>query len=170
MGTPCCCMTFDQWISIIGLFLSLLGIIVSALIAVWVVKVIQNRLTDTRVIKDYFIDEIRDIRNQYRSFINELMKGAVETRTIVSTCKLLNIRTSDLMQSACSKFKLEEKAFSDYHYDLLSFITDCDSVITSYKNDEKAVLTQVEKVELISIQQKYAHLFNDVILRINDQE
>ena len=168
MGTPCC-ITFDQWLSIIGLILSFVGIIVSAIIAVWVVRVIQNRLTDTRVIKDYFIDEIRDIRNQYRCFINDLMKGAVETRTIVSTCKLLNIRTSDLMRSACSKFKIDEKTFADYHYDLLSFITDCDSVIESYKNDEKAVLSQVEKVELISIQQKYAHLFNDVILKINDQ-
>lgn len=168
MGTPCC-ITLDQWISIIDVFLSFVGIIVSALIAVWVVKVIQNRLTDTRVIKDYFIDEIRDIRNQYRSFINDLMKGAVETRTIVSTCKLLNIRTSDLMQSACSKFTIDDKIFSDYHYDLLAFITDCESVIASYKTDEKATLSQVEKVELIGIQQKYAHLFNDVILKINDQ-
>lgn len=72
MGTPCC-LTLDQWI---GHSLTLIGIVVGALVAVWVVKVIQNKLTDDRVLKDYFISEIKDIRDQYRSFVNDLLKVA----------------------------------------------------------------------------------------------
>lgn len=164
MGTPCC-LTLDQWI---GHSLTLIGIVVGALVAVWVVKVIQNKLTDDRVLKDYFISEIKDIRDQYRSFVNDLLKGAVEAKAVMSWFKLLNIRTTDLMTCAKAKYEVNHLLFQEYHYDLLACITESEAMSAALANSSTLNLSQNEKSQLINIQQQYLHLFNEAIIAIND--
>ena len=166
MGTPCC-LTLDQWI---GHSLTLVGIIVGGFLAVWVVKEIQNKLTDNRVLKDYFISEIKDIRDQYRSFVNDLLKGTVEAKSVMSWFKLLNIRTSDLMTCAQKKYGINHLLFEAYHYELLACITDSKAISEALTNNSNLNLYQDEKSQLINIQQKHLHLFNEAIIAINDSQ
>ena len=58
-------VSISDWISIIG-------IIINSSLSIWLVITIQNRLTNKRVLKDHFITEIKDIRSEYKIFLNNL--------------------------------------------------------------------------------------------------
>ena len=66
------CNTFK-----IGDQITILGLIVNSLLAYWIVSAVQSKLANKRVIKDYYICELKEIRSEYKTFLNQLFKGSI---------------------------------------------------------------------------------------------
>lgn len=58
-------MSASDWLSFASICVTVISIIVSAAIAVWVVKIIQAKLDSEQKLKDYFCDELY-VYNEYR--------------------------------------------------------------------------------------------------------
>ena len=56
-------------------YIEITGIIVNFFLAIWIVKTIQNKLTNKRVLKDHFISEIKELRVEYNAYIKDCYDG-----------------------------------------------------------------------------------------------
>ncbi len=165
MGTTLCCITIEisDWISIAG-------IIINSVLAVWIVKTIQNRLTNKRVLKDHFITEIKEIRTEYRSFLNDLYTSKKIAKSILSWFKLMNIKVSDIINLINEKYKIDKTILDPYQNQLRELITENEDFISQFKNNEPIEFSEKSKTQIIKFQQDNSHLFNKIIVQINDEK
>lgn len=169
MDTSLCInLNTDQWISVANAFISFVGIVATTWVAIWLGRRIQARLADSRNLKDYFISEIIWIRDQYRAFDNDILDGKVCTTDVLSHFKLISVRSNDLISRLNEKYKMDVTAFKEFHLELLSLISECDSMQKGISKKNSVTLTQIEKTRFNEIQQKYVHIFNDAVIKINE--
>ena len=55
-------ITTADWINIAS-------VIVNICIAIWITHILQNKFTNNRTLKDHFINEIKDVRAEYKGFL-----------------------------------------------------------------------------------------------------
>ncbi|WP_026838313.1 hypothetical protein [Gillisia sp. JM1] len=149
-------------------YINIFSVILNAILAIWIINTIQNRLNNKRVLKDYFINEVKDIRGEYRILLNEIYRSKIKPNKISPWLKLMNIRTNDLMDIILKKHRVSENFLRPYHIDLRNLITEDANFIQSFKLNEEFVLTEKSKKDLIVFQQKNNSLFNKLIIEIND--
>ncbi len=168
MGTTCCCLRLfcslesADWIA-------LFGVAVNAGLAYWIVRTIQNKLTNKRVLKDHFISEMKDIRTEYKNCLNNLYSNNTNPQRIIPWFKLMNIRVNDLMILINQKYKIDIKKLEPYQNELRELITNNNDFINQFRND-KVVFSEASRSELIKFQQTHNKLFNEIIIAINDSE
>ena len=56
-------------------WIELLGILLTAGIGIWIAKGIQNSVNKTRALRDFFIQELSSLRQDYQGFINSILAG-----------------------------------------------------------------------------------------------
>jgi len=151
-------------------WIDVLGIIVNSILALWIVRTIQNKLTNRRVLKDHFINEIKDIRGDYKNCLNNLYSGQTVARRVIPWFKLMYIRVDDLMNLISEKYKIDTKALSPYQNELRELITENEDFIKYYDSDKPIVFSENSRSQLIKFQQAHNHLFNDIVIKINDCE
>ncbi len=168
MGDAVNCITqssqidFADWISIAG-------IVVNAGLAFWIVITIQKKVSDKRILKDHFINEIKDIRNEFRMCLNTLYNGQFLVREVLPWFKLMNIKINDLMSLIGQKHKcVRNDLLVTYQVDLPTLVTESQDFISQFEKGDKLVLSESIKNELIMFQQKNNNLFNNLIIKIND--
>ncbi len=168
MGTTCCCLRLfcslesADWIA-------LFGVAVNAGLAYWIVRTIQNKLTNKRVLKDHFISEMKDIRAEYKNCLNNLYSNNTNPQRIIPWFKLMNIRVNDLMTLINQKYKIDIKKLEPYQNELRELVTNNDDFINQFKK-EKITFSETSRSELIKFQQTHNKLFNEIIIAINDGE
>jgi hypothetical protein len=169
MGTTCCCLnplsslTATNWIAILGIF-------VNSALAIWIVRTIQSRLTNKRVLKDHFINEVKEIRNEYKCCLNNLYSNKTLPKTLIPWFKLMNIKVADLLTLINAKYKIDKDRLSPYQRELQELITNNEDFITQFNTDKPVVFTENSRSLIIKFQQEHNHLFNDIIIKINDTE
>lgn len=166
MGRTSCCIIFfcslepADWIA-------LFGVIVNAGLAYWIVRTIQNKLTNKRVLKDHFINEIKEIRNEYKTCLNNLYSNCTHPHRVIPWFKLMNIKVDDLMIIIQKKYFINRDILKPYQIELQELITNNEDFMAQY-NAEKVVFSQNSRTQLIKFQQLHNQVFNEIIIIIND--
>ncbi|OFX31046.1 MAG: hypothetical protein A2X08_18270 [Bacteroidetes bacterium GWA2_32_17] len=170
MGTSCCCINpFDSFTN--ANWIALVGIAVNAILAFWIVRTIQNKLTNKRVLKDHFINEVKEIRNDYKNCLNNLYLNQTNAKIVIPWFKLINIKIDDLMILISQKYKkIDQKALNPYQNELRELITENEDFIKQYESGKQVNFSEISRNQFIKFQQKHNHLFNDIIIKINDAE
>jgi hypothetical protein len=165
MGIYFCCVTRSlvpsNWIQIAG-------IIVNACLAIWIVCTIQKNINNKRVLKDHFIDEIKSIRNDYRKFLSDLYTSHINPQNALSWFKLMSIKIDDLMSLIGPRYNVDERLLNPYQNELRKIITENKDFIDQFKADKGINFSNDSKKEFIMFQQNFNHLFNEIIIKIND--
>ena len=157
-------LTSTNWISIIG-------ILINSGLAIWIVKTIQNKLKNKRTLKDHFINEIKEIRSEYKTCLNNLYSNQTKPRKVIPWFKLMNVKVDDLMSLISSKYKKVERNFlNPYQIELRELITENKDFISKFESDDTLNFSENAKSQIIIFQQKHNHLFNEAIILINDAE
>jgi len=168
MGTTCCCLSFFCSLEAAD-WIALLGVIVNAVLAYWIVRTIQNKLTNKRVLKDHFINEIKDIRNEYKTCLNNLYSNSTHPHRVIPWFKLMNIKIDDLMALINTKYKIDKNKLKPYQIELPDLITNNHDFMAQY-NSDKVTFSESSRTQLIKFQQSHNQLFNEIIIAINDAE
>lgn len=168
MGICCCLNPFpslepSDWIDLIG-------IVVNFFLAVWIVITIQNKLTNKRVLKDHFISEIKEIRNEYRNCLSNLYSDQTHPKRVIPWFKLMNIKVDDLMSLISKKYKVKTNYLYPYQNELRELITENEDFISQFNSDKAILFTDISKNKFIKFQQNHNQLFNNLITEINDAE
>lgn len=155
-------MKISDWIAV-G------GIVVNAILAVVVIITVQNKFTNRRVLKDHFIDEVKEIRNEYNEFLTELRSNTMHPHKIIPWFKIANLKVNDLMKILNKKYNINQNHLKPYQVDLNTQISNNVDFIAHYTNSQVIFSTQ-SRNEIIRFQQKHNKLFNDLIVLINDSK
>lgn len=161
--TYLCSLLPSDWIDITGL-------LINSFLAFWIVKTIQNRLTNKRVLKDHFITEIKEIRNEYRNFLSNIYSCKTHPRIVIPWFKLMNIKVNDIMSVLNVKYSIDRNYLLPYQHDLQELITNNEDFITQFNDDKNVTFTETSKIQFIKFQQENNQLFNDIIIKINDSK
>ena len=84
--------------------IAIIGVIIKSFLAIWIIKTLQNNLANKRYLKDHLIQEIKDLRSEYKKFLNELYQGKLRPKQILPWFKLMNIKTQDVMEIVNQKY------------------------------------------------------------------
>lgn len=157
----CQSLESSDWINIIA-------IIINSFLALWIISKLQNSLTNKRVLKDHFINEIREIRNEYKQYLKDLYSDSISTKTIIPWFKLMNIKVNDTMMYLNSKYQIESNLLNPYQIELRELITENQEYITQFQENNTLTLSTEFKNELFKFEQNNNKLFNEIIVNIND--
>ncbi len=158
----CCSIGVSDWINV-G------SIVINIILTCWIVITIQNKFTNKRVLKDHFICEVKEIRIEYKSFLSGLYANKTAPNTIIPWFKLMNIKVNDLMSLLNQTYQIEKDILLPYQNDLRELITENDDFIKYFKSD-KMVFSEISRRKIIQFQQKHNHLFNEIIISINNKD
>lgn len=122
-----CGLQISDWISIID-------IIATSIIGIWIVIAVQNNLTKSRYIKEYFISEVKDIRDLYKQFINQLYKNKISAIDIKDWFKIMSERTQNLDGFLHKKYNINNSLIVSKHAEIQQKITSMDEFNEHYSN------------------------------------
>lgn len=175
MGATCClnslstsdCILFWQTI-IIGV--QTLCVAISAGLAIWLARTIQNRLTNRRVLKDYLIQEIKELRTEYRDFFKKIYTDdGIKGSETLSWLKLMQLKGDDLLKIANKRYRIDLKILNPYQIDLPEIITENEEFNAQFKSMYIS-FTENSRRKFNMFEQMNDHLFNEIIILINDAD
>ncbi|MEO8148058.1 MAG: hypothetical protein ABI723_10495 [Bacteroidia bacterium] len=167
MGTPCCCLNLFNSLQPSD-YIDLLGIVVNGGLAYWIIKTIQDKLTNKRVLKDHFIDEVKELRNEYKNCLSNLYLNKTHAKNVAPWFKLMNIKVTDIMLLIYDKYEIDINHLDPYQNKLRDLVTDNPEFISQYNLGQPVVFTDNSRNQFIKFQQEHNRLFNDLIIMIND--
>ena len=160
-------MSASDWLSFASICVTVISIIVSAAIAVWVVKIIQAKLDSEQKLKDYFCDELKDIRNGYKGVINDIYNNQMTPNDFKNRMNSLGARATDLMAHLKESFNIEN-TLDTYRLELNTIVTESDLYIISYAHNGDGSLrfSNDFKANLREFEIRNKSIFSDLIQKI----
>lgn len=153
-----------------GDIISIIGVLVNSFLAIWIVKTLQNNLANKRYLKDHLIQEIKDLRNEYKKFLSELYLGKLKPKQILPWFKLMNIKIQDIMELINQKYDLDKDTLRNYQVELRNIVTEQDEFNENFKDNLCFVPKESSLNDLLKFQQKNNSKFNQLIIDINDKK
>lgn len=156
-----CSLESSDWIAIFS-------VLINSGLAYWIVKTIQNRLTNKRTLKDHLISEVIELRSNYRDFFNNLYTNKTYPKTVTPYLKLMNIKIVDLMDIIKKEYKIKNDLLIPYQVELGELITNNHDFISQFNENRTPMKFSANSLnEIIKFQQDNNKLFNDLIIQIN---
>lgn len=149
-------------------FIDFLAIVVNSILAIWIVKTIQNKLTNKRVLKDHFISEIKDVRTEYNDYMKDIYADRIVPQETLRWFKLLNVKRIHLMSDITSIYKVTFLEWNNFHTDLRELVTNCPEFNANFRSNSAITFSLATKRKLDIIQRQYNGIFNKLIIGIND--
>ena len=147
-----------------------IGIGVSAGVGIWIVRTMQDRLTNKRVLKDHLMQEVKDLRDEYREFLKGIYTDKTIGAHVMPWFKLMDLKIDDLMDIANAKYKIAKTMLAPYQKELLELITENKDFEQQFKSGLAINFKDESKTAFIIFEQNHNHLFNDIIIAINDAD
>ena len=156
-------LTPSDWLSISDLALSAMAMIVSALVAIWIVDKLQRSLENRQQLKDHFSKEVLTVREQYRELIRNMVGSSQTPRQILSGFKTTGIYATDLLKLLNIQFGTPVNILLPFQTELLGIVTDCDEYNNAFRRNRKFLYRQVTIVRIIEFEKSHDKLFNDIL-------
>ena len=97
----------------------------------------QYRLTKNRYLREYFISELNNIRDEYKLFFSDIYESRLNAKSIKDRLKVMNVRIDSFERSIHSIYKLDNFSIQikKVHIEIQQYITGEDEFNQQYKND-----------------------------------
>lgn len=149
-------MTVSDIIQIIGL-----------IITIWIAIIVQKNLTKNRYLKDYFIKELGNVREEYKQLFTELYGSKLGSKDIKDRLKIQSIRLKTLEVYIDKFFSTNPSALKDCHSDFQQFITGEDDFNNQYKS-KTISFSEEAKTQILSHQSKIVNALTQRIIDVNN--
>jgi hypothetical protein len=114
------------------------------------------------------ISELLDIRITYKNKIEKIHASKTKPQELIPWFKLMNVKVINLMQLINNKYGIDERKLYPFQNQLRLIITEDKGFIEAYSANYYIELTENTKNEIYRFLQDYSHLFNDLIVEVND--
>lgn len=159
----------SDWLSVTGIAISAIGIVVSALVAIWIVDTLQKKLDRTHQLKDHFSKEVLAVREQYRNLVRDLTGSSQRPKQIVNNFRMTGIYANDLLKLLNTQYGTPTEILQPFQTELLSIATECEEYNNAYRRNK---IFQYRKVTIEAIREfekKHDRLFNDILMTIYNE-
>lgn len=120
-------LTTSDWIAVFN-------ILITSVIGVWIGVSVQKNLTTNRAVKEYFINENKDIKERYNKFMNDLYTNHLSSEKIKEWFKIMTIKINTFEGFIKNEYQLKPEILS-IHNDLKYMITATEDFNTQYKKE-----------------------------------
>lgn len=148
-------------------WIAIAAIVVDIGLTIYIVSVIQSKLTNKRALKDYLIEELKGFRTEYRNLFNSLFASKMNAQNILAWFKLMNIKIEDFMEIVSKQYCIDKNMLNAFQNDLRELITENEDYIKCF-GENIVKLSSTSQSEIIKFQQKNFNKFNEVIIAINE--
>ena len=144
--------------------ISIVDIAITTFVGIWLAIGVQRSLTKNRYLREYFINELNNIREEYRSFFVDIYSGALSAKTIKDRLKIMSLRIGSFDKYIHQEYKINASLLKDAHVDFQQYITGDDEFNNQYNNDTVTFSSNV-KTELL---RKQGDIFEKITIRAID--
>ena len=88
-------------------FLAIIDILVTVLIGFVITHMVSVRDSRTRAIKDYYIQELADIKSEINEFYSNLFKGELSSQEIIGWYSAIRNRIDNFDNAVRKTFKIQ---------------------------------------------------------------
>jgi hypothetical protein len=155
-----CCLTTTETIAVIN-------ILVTSTVGIWIARSVQNNLSKTRYLKDYYIQEVKEIRELYKCFFDEMYNGKLSAIYIKDWFKIMSFRINNLNEFLQKTYKFSNSIIKDKHFEIQNSITRSEIYNEKYK-DTKLVFDDASKSEMLKQNAELTKVFMQRVLDINN--
>lgn len=153
-------MTTSEW-------LTLVDIVVTAGVGIWIATTIQNKFAKTRALKEYFINELIALQADYRYFVNNIWESKLSSRAIKDTLKTLSGRIDTLDKYMHKKFKLDNSLIKEAHVKFQQNLTYTKELEEQYANPT-VQLSHDTKIILMPLHDRIVEAITERVININE--
>lgn len=114
-------------------FLSVIDIVVTILIGFVITHIVSVRDSRTRAIKDYYIQELADIKSEINDFYSKLFKGELEAQDIIGWYTAIRNRVDIFDKAVRKTFRIYETKIANKLFNNHKFITNSDDFNSNYE-------------------------------------
>lgn len=150
--------------------ITILGIMVTAYMAVWVVRSVQSKIDNERALKEHFAHEIIDLRKESRLLLGKLIKGDLKAWEIKRCHYRLSTHMNNLLSVLNSRYGIDKKKLRPYRINLMKIIEEDCIFENSYRLNVTVALENETLNKLYRLEKDNDHLFNDILLQIYEQK
>lgn len=154
-----CILQVSDWIAISD-------IVITSIIGIWIVIAVQNNLTKSRYLKEYFICEVKDIKELYKQFINQLYRNRLSAIDIRDWFKIMSERTSNLDKFLHTKYNINDSLIVSKHAEIQQKITSMDEFNEHYKNPT-VNFTNASRNDILRLYSELSCVLTQRIIDIN---
>lgn len=151
-------LTPSDWISILDIGLT-------SVIGIWIGVSVQKNLTTNRAVKEYFINENSEIRNDYIKFIDELYASKLSSEQIKEWFRLMTIKLNTFEGFMKNEYIISPELLS-IHNQLKHMLTGSDDFNDQYRSAHITFCSQV-KEDILRYRTSLSNSFTKLILEIN---
>ncbi len=160
-------LTVDNIISVAGLVLSLISLLVTVYMGVWIAGVLQKRSDASNALREYVVNKILKIQESYELLFLELSNGELSANKI-------KVRLFQYTQQLSTILIITEKHYNQKGEELkkcatayFAEIEESNSFTEHYDRDENAVkFNRAEREKLTLYEKKFEDLFPRLISNI----
>lgn len=154
-----CVFQVSDWIGVVD-------IIVTSAIGVWIAVSVQNNLTKSRYLKEHFINEVKDIRDLYKSFVNQLYKNKISAINIKDWFKVMSERIQNLDKFLCKEYQNCNTSIVSKHAEIQQKITSMDEFNENYK-EPAITFTNSSQNEILKLHSELSCALTQSVIDIN---
>jgi hypothetical protein len=147
-------------------WIAILEIIVTSVIGVWIAIAVQNNLTKSRYLKEYFINEVKDVRDLYKVFVNQLYKSQISSPDIKDWLKIMSERTRTLDKFLHEKYQIDNSLIVQKHAEIQQTITNMDEFNEDYKK-KTISFTNSSKNDILKLHSELTCTLTQRVIDIN---
>lgn len=163
--------TVADWLQASYISITALGVVVTGFMAFWVANTIQRKIDNERTLKDFYVSEIKALREEARSLINHYVVGGSQTAEQMKTSHfVLQTHINDLLRSLRHQYAIGNTYMQAYKSGVLTILEKDSNFIASFKDKSVVSLSDESKKSLRNLEMKNDHLFGDLILKVYGKE
>lgn len=144
--------------------ISIIDIVITTIVGIWLAIGVQRSLTKNRYLREYFINELNNIREEYRCFFADIYSGTIDAKTIKDRLKIMSLRIGSFDKYIHLEYKIKASLLKDAHADFQQYITGEDEFNNQYNNDTVIFSSNI-KTELL---RKQGDIFEKITIRAID--
>lgn len=129
--------------------------------------VVNKNFTKGRYIKEFFINELKYIRDDYKNLFSDIYSSKLNAVNIKDRLKILSNRINMLNTCVKHNLKVNNHDFISSHSEFQMFITGDDEFNTHYK-DSQLNFSDTTKTKIMSYQKKIIEKISQYIIDINN--
>lgn len=161
----------SDWLLVTSIAVSAIGIVVSAIVAIWIVDTLQKRLDRNHQLKDHFSKEVLAVREQYRNLVRDLTGTSQRPKQIVNNFKITGIYANDLLQLLNTQFNTPTDILQPFQTELSAIATECEEYNKAYRYNKKFQYRRATIEAIREFEKNHDKLFNEILMTIyNGQE
>lgn len=156
----------SDWIALTSILVDILAMLISAFVAIWIVRKIQYQLDTEQKLRDYFLSEMLAIRNGYRKILDDIFRHDMRPRDFTQRMSSLNIMSADIMEHMKAKYNIDDTQLVLFQVELNLFVSEEPVFMTAYRNNDILIFSTNFEMRLSQFEGRSNSIFNDIFVSI----